>query len=243
MLRRERENVSFTPTDEKLVYTVVGKSPENVIDRVRVWLEDRPWTTSTFIPPLSRDPAVTGFIHRRDMYWSRSGCAINLALGVITLGAWLVAALGYYVVTAAIERPKLLVRAFYGGENVVLIQVEAARISHKREPEFLAEIDGWLRSELNAEKYELSDDAENSTRQRPTVDTHDAQNYGAPGLPPRAEPVAPFPALSAATEPDSSSVPNQEIFTQIERLADLRDAGHITDEEFQQKKRDLLDRI
>jgi hypothetical protein len=146
--------MAFTATDEKVTYVVPNETPEGVVNGVRVWLEDRPWVTSTFLPPLSRDPAVIGFIHPRDMYWSRAGCLINLALGVATLGAWLLVALAYYAVTAVIERPKLFVKAFYGGENTVRLQVQAARISHKREPEYLAEIDNWLRSELNAEKLE-----------------------------------------------------------------------------------------
>ena len=37
--------------------------------------------------------------------------------------------------------------------------------------------------------------------------------------------------------------PEKDIPAQIEKLADLKDKGIITDEEFQQKKQELLDRI
>ena len=37
--------------------------------------------------------------------------------------------------------------------------------------------------------------------------------------------------------------PETDIPAQIEKLADLKDKGIITDEEFQQKKQELLDRI
>jgi hypothetical protein len=96
------------------------------------------------------------------MYWSGAGCLINLALAVITLGSWLVVAGAYYLITAMTERPRLLVRAFYGGQNLVRLQVEAARISTKREPEYLAEIDEWIINELNAER--LSGPNENQGR-------------------------------------------------------------------------------
>jgi hypothetical protein len=50
---------------------------------------------------------------------------------------------------------------------------------------------------------------------------------------------------TATTAPVSGSPPSQEedIFSGIERLADLRARGILTDEEFAQKKAELLDRL
>lgn len=39
------------------------------------------------------------------------------------------------------------------------------------------------------------------------------------------------------------AVPRLDVYEQIRRLAQLRDEGLITSEEFEEKKRDLLDRL
>jgi uncharacterized membrane protein YdbT with pleckstrin-like domain len=48
--------------------------------------------------------------------------------------------------------------------------------------------------------------------------------------------TAPVPGAAAAPRPPS-------VLDDLERLADLRDRGAVTEEEFQRKKRDLLDRL
>ena len=45
------------------------------------------------------------------------------------------------------------------------------------------------------------------------------------------------------SEKVAEAPPAKDIPAQIEKLADLKDKGIITDEEFQQKKQELLDRI
>jgi hypothetical protein len=63
-------------------------------------------------------------------------------------------------------------------------------------------------------------------------------------------PASPRPMVSSTTPavtvaPDGSAAPAQEadIFAAIERLADLRAKGILTDEEFAQKKSELLGRL
>jgi hypothetical protein len=56
-----------------------------------------------------------------------------------------------------------------------------------------------------------------------------------------AAPVAPPPApVAAAPEPRN---PADDLGATLERLADLRDKGLITAEEYEAKKRDLLERM
>lgn len=66
---------------------------------------------------------------------------------------------------------------------------------------------------------------------------------GQPPASPRPMVSSTTPAVTAA--PDSSAAPAQEadIFSAIERLADLRAKGILTDEEFAQKKSELLGRL
>ena len=54
---------------------------------------------------------------------------------------------------------------------------------------------------------------------------------------PEAAPVSPAPAKRAAPSEGGDAIAT------IERLADLRDRGILTDEEFAKKKADLLDRL
>ncbi|KYG10970.1 hypothetical protein BE21_09280 [Sorangium cellulosum] len=64
----------------------------------------------------------------------------------------------------------------------------------------------------------------------------DAAAQQAPG-------AAPAPAQAAAALPRASSGPEADIFAAIERLADLRQKGIITEQEFAAKKTDLLSRL
>ncbi|HEX5586078.1 MAG TPA: PH domain-containing protein [Acidimicrobiia bacterium] len=57
------------------------------------------------------------------------------------------------------------------------------------------------------------------------------QNFAAPAAPAAAAPVAP------------AAPPAQNVPEQIEQLAQLRDQGHITEAEFEQKKSELLGRM
>ncbi|WP_437935238.1 SHOCT domain-containing protein [Sorangium sp. So ce341] len=54
---------------------------------------------------------------------------------------------------------------------------------------------------------------------------------------------APAPAQAEAALPRASSGPEADIFSAIERLADLRQKGIITEQEFAAKKADLLSRL
>ncbi|WP_437479158.1 SHOCT domain-containing protein [Sorangium sp. So ce1014] len=61
---------------------------------------------------------------------------------------------------------------------------------------------------------------------------------------PSAAPAqAPAPAQADAALPRSSSAPEADIFAAIERLADLRQKGILTEQEFAAKKTDLLNRL
>ena len=60
-------------------------------------------------------------------------------------------------------------------------------------------------------------------------------NYNGAAVPPASAP-APAPAAPAASSTD-------EIFSQIEKLGQLRDKGFISPEDFEAKKNDLLGRI
>lgn len=61
--------------------------------------------------------------------------------------------------------------------------------------------------------------------------------------PSAAPPQAPPPAQADAALPRSSSAPEADIFAAIERLADLRQKGILTEQEFAAKKTDLLSRL
>ena len=59
-----------------------------------------------------------------------------------------------------------------------------------------------------------------------------------PAQPPT--PVAPAPAPASAPPADMS---RDEVFSALRQLGELRDAGIVTDAEFEAKKKELLDRI
>ena len=60
--------------------------------------------------------------------------------------------------------------------------------------------------------------------------------------PPPIEPE-PHPAPTPAPPPPVASTPADDLATTLERLAGLRDKGLITPEEYEAKKRDLLERM
>lgn len=64
-----------------------------------------------------------------------------------------------------------------------------------------------------------------------------------PSAPTPAPPSAPTPAKAPAPEAAASPVSADDIFAKIERLADLRGKGILSDEEFAAKKAELLDRL
>ncbi|XXX74089.1 SHOCT domain-containing protein [Sorangium sp. So ce134] len=59
----------------------------------------------------------------------------------------------------------------------------------------------------------------------------------------QAPSAAPAPARADAAQPRSTSAPDADIFAAIERLADLRQKGILTEQEFAAKKADLLSRL
>jgi hypothetical protein len=92
---------------------------------------------------------------------------------------------------------------------------------------------------------------EAATRPAEDILGEDAANYGRAPDPPRMgrrvpHPDDPVPGPAGATTPEARderqpSEPN--VYEQIRRLAELRDEGLVTPEEFEAKKRDLLDRL
>lgn len=66
---------------------------------------------------------------------------------------------------------------------------------------------------------------------------------GVPGMPPQPPALAPAqPAPPADTGTHAAATPEQ-VMDLLERLGKLRDAGVVTPEEFEAKKKDLLDRL
>jgi len=55
--------------------------------------------------------------------------------------------------------------------------------------------------------------------------------------------LAATPAVAPASAPEGASLTAEELDSAITRLADLRDRGLLTDEQFEEKKRELLDRL
>jgi hypothetical protein len=118
--------------------------------------------------------------------------------------------------------------------------IEARNEIHK-------EIDGVLRD---------LDILESRSTDLPTEDRAELQALGAPLMdasPPvedsenptqKAEAVPPPPEVPPQNLPPAPKVaPDTNIYEHIRRLAELRDEGHITPEEFEAKKRELLDRL
>ena len=66
---------------------------------------------------------------------------------------------------------------------------------------------------------------------------------GAPPLPASAEAAAVAAEASQAAPPAQTRTPADELGETLERLAELRDRGLITPEEYETKKRDLLERM
>ncbi len=112
---------------------------------------------------------------------------------------------------------------------------------------FLDERFGWgLMDRLRGEPRDLQPEPP------PDHVGRDVGNYGAVPRRPHADDPAPGPLAETSEEeaqvptPPSAElqgVPRPDVYEQIRRLADLRDNGLITAEEFETKKRELLDRI
>jgi hypothetical protein len=66
---------------------------------------------------------------------------------------------------------------------------------------------------------------------------------GAPPLPASAEAAAVAAEASQVAPPPPARTPADELGETLERLAELRDRGLITAEEYETKKRDLLERM
>lgn len=62
-----------------------------------------------------------------------------------------------------------------------------------------------------------------------------------PAQPPAPQPVAPPPPPAVQGPPPPG--PQEDVFEALEKLGQLRDKGYITPEDFEAKKKDLLDRI
>ncbi|MBL8660291.1 MAG: SHOCT domain-containing protein [Rhodospirillales bacterium] len=58
-----------------------------------------------------------------------------------------------------------------------------------------------------------------------------------------AAPVSPVPAPAPVPPPAHGEAPAEEIFFKIERLADLRKKGVLSEDEFAAKKAELLSRL
>ena len=118
---------------------------------------------------------------------------------------------------------------------------------------FLDERMGWGLTERSR------GDQPEASPQPPEEANTDAQNYG-PATPehPRLgrwmpHPDDPPPAVAEEPEAEAQGpspppveaqgVPRPDVYEQIRRLAGLRDEGLITAEEFETKKRELLDRL
>jgi Bacterial PH domain/Short C-terminal domain len=63
----------------------------------------------------------------------------------------------------------------------------------------------------------------------------------AAAAPPPAPPVV--PPVAASAEPPAAAVTGDEVTDALDRLGDLRDKGIVTPEEFEAKKKELLDRL
>jgi hypothetical protein len=68
---------------------------------------------------------------------------------------------------------------------------------------------------------------------------------GAPVMPPQPAvvPPAPQPSLGSPPAPAERDSTPEQIMALLKQLGELRDAGVVTPEEFEAKKKDLLDRL
>lgn len=119
---------------------------------------------------------------------------------------------------------------------IKLSQKDAARIEQHtgKKPEDLSEdqLEQAL-SDLNIDTEELTD-ADVAAIEAADAQSADAQSAAAPtaAAPQSAAPQAPAQPAAAAPQPD--------YITELERLAELRDRGIITDADFEAKKKQLL---
>jgi uncharacterized membrane protein len=81
-----------------------------------------------------------------------------------------------------------------------------------------------------------------STQPGSTEATGDSENYGWGGGNFTSDSEQPLSTVEAAAV-DPQAISRPDIFEDLQQLARLRDAGIITNEEFEAKKRELLDRL
>jgi uncharacterized membrane protein len=95
--------------------------------------------------------------------------------------------------------------------------------------------------ESRREAY-IKNQHQESTQPGSTEATGDSENYGWGGGNFTSDSEQPLSTVEAAAV-DPQAISRPDIFEDLQQLARLRDAGIITNEEFEAKKRELLDRL
>jgi hypothetical protein len=218
---------------EKVTFVILDQDPEVVRDQVSVWLENQPWVERVEgSGPFVGNPRVKAVAELKTTFagW---GFAVNVILTLLTFGSWAVVAGGYYLYRVLVEPGAVIINFYHDGGGNTRVVAEPQLLKQSYAAEYLSEIEAYPASEYNAEKLKESRAGEAPQQTPPTPNRE--------GLATR-RPTA-RTDKGPLYEPSAVDGRAGDIPSQIERLAELRDAGVITAEDFDEKKRDLLDRM
>jgi hypothetical protein len=129
---------------------------EAVRDRLRVWLEGRPWVERTKTPAeiFSSNNARVYAAPKLEDGFAGWGCALNILLAIATVGAWLPVAAIYYFYRMFVEPPKITFEVFGDGRGGTLLKVDFSLVKRGIAAERLEEIEAWLSAEFAAQRLE-----------------------------------------------------------------------------------------
>ena len=224
---------------EHLEFEVNGK-PDVVLKMLRAFFESDEWPYRTW--------RVFSFSRTRGEVWSRNsgpeniffgrgdkvsallskptlldtpgGIVVSLILYVITFGAFMVAHLIWFLLFGPRVVAQVMVAADPIGEGATRLKVTARGKWGTSKLEYAEPVVAWIQREL----VENNAAAAVEALPQPTPATDILAQVRDKLAPQRPAPL--------------SDIPDQ-----IRKLAQLRDAGAISNEEFEAKKRDLLDRM
>ena len=228
---------SVSPESKEL--EVEGK-PDVVLKMVRAFFESDEWPYRTW--------RIFSFSRTRGEVWSRNsgpdsiffghgdkvsallskpglldtpgGIVVSLILYVVTFGAFMVAHLIWLLLFGPRVVAQVVVAADPIGEGATRLKVTAQGKWGTSKLEYADPVVAWIQRELVENRAATAVEA----------------------LPPPAPATDILAQVRDKLTPQQPA-PRSEIPDQIRKLAELRDAGAISNEEFEAKKRDLLDRM
>lgn len=168
--------------------------------------------------PLNDGPEWTELTaEKRYLYNSWGGLALIAGLSLITFGTFLVLYMVYLIVVLFLEDMAELIKTTYTAQVVATPEGPGRtqiQVSASRR-DWQQTLDSWVQEELVANGAAAVDPAEIEAVQ-------EAQGTQVTGSPPQSQ----------------TDIPEQ-----IRKLGELRDAGVLSEDEFEAKKKELLDRL